>query len=96
MQKIASMLQLRFKKCLIASLLLFGFALFFVDQSAAQEQEKKPQRSTTRWRWKGPEIGSEIKDFERMLDEYYQARNWDISSGKPLPKKLKELDLAHD
>jgi aldehyde:ferredoxin oxidoreductase len=37
-----------------------------------------------------------IKDFEGMLDEYYQARGWDVETGKPLPEKLKELGLEEE
>ena len=34
-----------------------------------------------------------IKDFEGMLDEYYQARGWDAETGIPLKEKLLELAL---
>ena len=34
-----------------------------------------------------------IKDFEGMLDEYYEARKWDINTGMPSKEKLKELGL---
>jgi aldehyde:ferredoxin oxidoreductase len=34
-----------------------------------------------------------IKDFEGMLDEYYEARKWDIKTGMPSKEKLKELGL---
>ena len=34
-----------------------------------------------------------IKDFEDMLDEYYEARKWDIKTGMPSKEKLKELGL---
>jgi aldehyde:ferredoxin oxidoreductase len=28
-----------------------------------------------------------------MLDEYYQARGWDVQTGLPTPEKLVELGL---
>jgi aldehyde:ferredoxin oxidoreductase len=34
-----------------------------------------------------------IKDFEGMLDEYYQARGWDRNTGTPTKEKLLELAL---
>ncbi len=34
-----------------------------------------------------------IKDFSAMLDEYYQARGWNIETGKPRKEKLEELGL---
>jgi len=34
-----------------------------------------------------------IKDFDGMLDEYYEARKWDKKTGRPSDKILKELDL---
>lgn len=34
-----------------------------------------------------------IKDFEGMLEEYYEARKWDIETGMPSKEKLKELGL---
>ena len=36
---------------------------------------------------------SAITDNETMLDEYYEARGWDKSTGIPTQKKLKELQL---
>jgi len=34
-----------------------------------------------------------IKDYEGMLEEYYQARGWDSQTGIPKQKKLRELGL---
>jgi len=34
-----------------------------------------------------------IKDFEGMLDEYYEARKWDLKTGVPSKEKLKALGL---
>ena len=32
-------------------------------------------------------------EFERMKDEYYQLRGWDVKTGLQTRKKLKELSL---
>jgi aldehyde:ferredoxin oxidoreductase len=34
-----------------------------------------------------------IKDYEGMLNEYYEARGWDLITGKPSKGKLRELGL---
>jgi aldehyde:ferredoxin oxidoreductase len=34
-----------------------------------------------------------IKDYEGMLNEYYEARGWDLITGKPSKEKLRELGL---
>jgi len=34
-----------------------------------------------------------IKDFDALLDEYYDARGWDKKTGHPSPEKLEELGL---
>jgi len=41
---------------------------------------------------KGMVVDSEA--FEKMKDEYYEIRGWDISTGLQTKKKLEELDLA--
>lgn len=35
-----------------------------------------------------------IRNLDEMLQEYYQARGWDPETGRPLPDKLQELELA--
>jgi aldehyde:ferredoxin oxidoreductase len=35
-----------------------------------------------------------VPDLELMLREYYEARNWDLETGKPSRKKLEELELG--
>lgn len=41
----------------------------------------------------GPSAGS-VVELEPMLDEYYQARGWDLQTGLPTPEKLAALGLA--
>ncbi len=33
------------------------------------------------------------EDIERLLDDYYNERGWDIATGIPTPQKLEELGL---
>jgi len=33
------------------------------------------------------------EDVERLLDDYYDERGWDIQTGRPTKEKLKELGL---
>jgi aldehyde:ferredoxin oxidoreductase len=37
----------------------------------------------------------EERDFNKMLDEYYEVRGWDKKTAIPTKKKLKELGLAY-
>jgi aldehyde:ferredoxin oxidoreductase len=39
-----------------------------------------------------PRLGPEI--FEPMLDEYYEANGWSLSTSVPTRRKLAELGLA--
>ena len=41
----------------------------------------------------GPSTGS-VLELEPMLDEYYQARGWDVQTGLPTKEKLEELGLS--
>jgi aldehyde:ferredoxin oxidoreductase len=44
----------------------------------------------------GPQKGRKLdrKKFEKMKDEYYQLRGWDVATGVPSRKRLKELGLT--
>jgi aldehyde:ferredoxin oxidoreductase len=52
--------------------------------------------------WKAAEAGS-IKDYwgkalskdglEKMLDDYYEERGWDIETGIPTEKRIEEVEL---
>ena len=41
----------------------------------------------------GPSTGS-VLELAPMLDEYYQARGWNVDTGLPGPEKLDELGLG--
>lgn len=45
------------------SLLCLCFVVLLIDDVFSQERQRR-SRSGGRWPWKGPEIGSVIKDFE--------------------------------
>ncbi|MEM2852838.1 MAG: aldehyde ferredoxin oxidoreductase C-terminal domain-containing protein [Ignisphaera sp.] len=34
-------------------------------------------------------------ELDRMLDDYYTARGWDVKTGIPTRRKLEELGLAY-
>ncbi|MBU2603846.1 MAG: aldehyde ferredoxin oxidoreductase family protein [Actinobacteria bacterium] len=42
-----------------------------------------------------PSAGAMV-DLDQMLDEYYEARGWDVATGLPTPAKLAELGLRGD
>ncbi len=42
-----------------------------------------------------PSSGATV-DLDQMLDEYYEARGWDVATGLPTPAKLAELGLRVD
>ena len=42
------------------------------------------------------ETRCEIKNYESMLDEYYEARGWDLKTGKPTREKLAELEIESE
>ncbi|MCD6457863.1 MAG: hypothetical protein DRJ39_04675 [Thermoprotei archaeon] len=44
----------------------------------------------------GPAKGTVLskEDFEKELDEYYELRGWDKTTGRPTKAKLEELGLA--
>jgi len=37
-----------------------------------------------------------ITDFDAMLDEYYETRGWETSTGIPTPCKIEELGLSEE
>lgn len=41
-------------------------------------------------------IGAVVErvEFEKMKDEYYELRGWDVESGLPTKAKLEELELG--
>jgi aldehyde:ferredoxin oxidoreductase len=36
------------------------------------------------------------ENYDRLLNDYYEARGWSADTGVPTPAKLKELGLESD
>ena len=69
--------------------------MFNVREGISRKDDQLPKRVKSI-----PEFGkyskvqeSAIKDYDAMLDEYYEARGWN-KNGIPTQKKLEELDLG--
>ena len=69
--------------------------LFNVREGFGRESDYPPQRFFEEAMPDGPGKGSKLNrdDYDRLLDEYYEARGWDKASGHPTPQKLKQLGL---
>ncbi len=70
--------------------------MFNVREGITRQDDLLPKRVR-----KIPEFGKyssagecEIKNFERMLDEYYEARGWSRKTGIPTKEKLQQLGLG--
>jgi len=70
--------------------------VFNIREGIKRADDYLPQRVR-----KVPEFGKyssvaecEIKDYEQMLDEHYQARGWSRETGIPTKKKLEQLGLG--
>jgi len=69
--------------------------MFNVREGISKKDDYLPERVR-----KLPEFGlyssiaeCEIKDYQRMLDEYYRARGWSLETGIPTKEKLQQLGL---
>jgi len=69
--------------------------MFNVREGISRKDDLLPERIC-----QIPEFGKyssvnecQIKDFERMLDEYYEARGWNSETGTPTKEKLQKLGL---
>jgi aldehyde:ferredoxin oxidoreductase len=70
---------------------------FNVREGFSRDDDTLPQRLMTEPLKAGASKGQVIskEDLKLMLDEYYTARGWDIRTGVPTRKKLKELGLEY-
>ncbi|MEN8188858.1 MAG: aldehyde ferredoxin oxidoreductase family protein [Thermodesulfobacteriota bacterium] len=61
-----------------------------------RKQDRLPKKFFTKALKGGKSDGLfvEQKEFELALEEYYQQSEWDVTTGIPTKKKLKELDLS--
>ncbi|GAB1477134.1 hypothetical protein MASR2M70_19700 [Bacillota bacterium] len=69
--------------------------LFNMREGLGRNDDKLPKRVLS-----VPEFGKYadhpecvIQDFEGLLDEYYEAHNWNKDTGYPQKEKLRELGL---
>ncbi|MFQ3293511.1 MAG: aldehyde:ferredoxin oxidoreductase [Natrialbaceae archaeon] len=69
--------------------------LFNLREGFGREDDDLPDRMTKPLEAGGPADGSTLShaDFETMLEEYYELRDW-TENGRPSDEKLEELDIA--
>jgi aldehyde:ferredoxin oxidoreductase len=69
--------------------------MFNVREGITREHDVLPPRIMKEPIPEGPSAGMYIsyEELQIMLDEYYQARGWDIKTGIPKPETLKRLGL---
>lgn len=66
---------------------------FNVREGFSRKDDILPRRMTSEpLRHAGPAIGQVVQDFEKLLDEYYEALGY-TRDGMPSPEKLKELSI---
>ena len=70
---------------------------FNVREGFSRSDDTLPERILTEPLKEGASKGHFIskEDFEKMLDEYYMERGWDIHTGIPTKEKLDELGLGY-
>jgi aldehyde:ferredoxin oxidoreductase len=66
--------------------------LFNIREGMCRKDDTLPERFLTEPLAEGPSKGN-VVDLEAMLDEYYEAREWDRKTGYPLPATLRRLGL---
>jgi len=69
--------------------------MFNVREGFRREDDMIPERVRRKpaFGFYADEERCAIKDFDGMLDEYYEARGWDVKTGVPSLKKLRDLDI---
>ncbi|NIM44457.1 MAG: aldehyde ferredoxin oxidoreductase [Nitrososphaeria archaeon] len=70
--------------------------LINIREGITREHDILPHRVLYEPIKKGPSKGRLIspEEFNRMLDDYYNARSWDTNTGLPTKDKLKELGIV--
>ncbi len=66
---------------------------FNVREGITRRDDTLPERFTREPMPEGPGRG-QVVDLERMLDEYYELRGWDLETGFPTRERLEELGLS--
>jgi aldehyde:ferredoxin oxidoreductase len=71
--------------------------LFLVNREITRKDDTLPKRFLEEPlpEGSGPSTGS-VVELDPMLDQYYEARGWDIKTGIPLPETLERLGLLDD
>ena len=69
--------------------------LFNMREGYGREADYPPPRFFEEEMPDGPGKGAKLnrEEYDRLLDEYYEARGWDSTTGKPTPEKLRSLGL---
>jgi len=67
--------------------------MFNAREGFGRKDDVFPPRFTRETLPEGPSAG-QVFEIERLLDDYYQARGWDVNTGNPTPAKLDELGLG--
>lgn len=69
--------------------------LFGVREGIRRDSDLPPARLTEEPISSGPSLGHrlDLSSYNKMLDEYYQLRNWDRATGIPTEEKLRQLGL---
>ena len=70
--------------------------LFNLREGFGRESDYPPQRFFQEETPDGPSKGAKLNlaDYDRVLDDYYEARGWNKKTGQPTPQKLRDLGLA--
>ncbi len=70
---------------------------FNVREGFTRADDALPERLMTESLKAGASKGQRVdrKDLDLMLDEYYAERDWDVSTGVPTRRKLKQLNLEY-
>ncbi|MBW2031237.1 MAG: aldehyde:ferredoxin oxidoreductase, partial [Deltaproteobacteria bacterium] len=70
---------------------------FNVREGFSREDDTLPERIMTEPLKGGAAKGHYIskEDLNQMLDEYYEARGWEVRTGAPTRDKLKELGIEY-
>ncbi|NLP29972.1 MAG: aldehyde ferredoxin oxidoreductase family protein [Clostridiales bacterium] len=63
-----------------------------LNGNASRKDDTLPKRYLNEPFKAGGSIGM-VVPLDRMLDDYYKERNWDLASGRPTQQKLSELGL---
>ncbi len=74
---------------------LLPFVLINLREGFGRESDYPPPRFFREEMPDGPGKGSKLnqEEYDRLLDDYYEARGWDKKTGEPTPEKLRSLGL---